>query len=454
LPIRTELRALLRLAFPIVLTQLSQMGMGVADTVMAGRSGAVDLAGVALGGNLFWPFLFFLSGVIMALTPTVAQLDGRGRSEAAGEAVRQASWIALVGGASLIAVLLNAEPVYRRIGVDPLAIPVATDYLRMLALGVLPALGFFMLRYLSEALSWSMPAMLIAVTALALKIPLNYWFIHGGFGVPAMGGAGCGLASALVLWLEFFVMALVVSRSRLKRVGVFERFSRPDWREIGRLVRLGVPIGLTSFMEISMFAAMSLMIGRLGVDAVAAHQVGANVGGLLFMIPMALGMAAAVRVGFNVGLEDLPAARRAAWVAVAVAVVFSTVAATVTFFNRAGIVGLYANDAGVLELAAALLVFVCIFQLVDAAQVAGVGALRGFKDTRVPLLVAVLAYWVVGLPVGASLGLGLVDVPTFYGVRGFWVGLTAGLSVAALVLLARLLVLGRDDARILEYAGR
>jgi len=288
--------------------------------------------------------------------------------------------------------------------------------------------------------------MIIAVAGLALKIPLNLWFIHGGLGVPAMGGAGCGLSSALVLWLEFFLMALVVSRSRLRRVGVFERFSRPDWTEIGRLVRLGVPIGLTSFMEISMFAAMSLMIGRLGVDALAAHQVSANVGGLLFMIPMALGMAGAVRVGFNVGLADLPAARRAGWVAVGVAVTFSAIAATVTFFNRDGIVDLYANDPGVLELAATLLVFVCVFQLVDAAQVAGVGALRGFKDTRVPLLVAVVAYWVVGLPVGAALGLGLVDVPTFFGVRGFWVGLTAGLSVAALVLLARLLMLGRGRA--------
>jgi len=137
-PIRTELRSLLRLAFPIVLTQLSQMGMGVADTVMAGRYGAVDLAGVALGGNLFWPFLFFLSGVIMALTPTVAQLDGRGRGADAGEAVRQAAWIALAGGTGLVVLLLNAEPVYRRIRVDPPAIPVAADYLRMPAIGVLP----------------------------------------------------------------------------------------------------------------------------------------------------------------------------------------------------------------------------------------------------------------------------------------------------------------------------
>ena len=214
-----ELRQLIRLAVPLVFTQLAQMGMGVVDTVMAGRLGAVNLAGVALGGVVFWPLLLLVAGVVMALTPTVSQLHGSGRSHEAGEAVRQILWIALVAGLALILLLRNIEPLYHLIGVDPLAIPITVRYLDAISWGVLPVLGYFALRYLCEGLSWTTPAMVISGVGLLLKVPLNYWFIYGGWGIPALGGEGCGWASAIIMGLQFIAICFVVGYSRVAVAG-------------------------------------------------------------------------------------------------------------------------------------------------------------------------------------------------------------------------------------------
>ena len=185
--VRRELGHLSRLALPMMLTQVSQMGMGVMDTIMAGRVSAVDLAGVALGGNLFWPVALLLAGVVMSLTPSVSQLHGAGREREAGELVRQAGWIVLAGGAAVIFFLRNAEPLYQFVGVDPLAIPVAVAYLQAMSWGVFPMLGYAAFRFLCDGNSWTVPAMAVALSGLALKLPLNLLFIHGGWGVPALG---------------------------------------------------------------------------------------------------------------------------------------------------------------------------------------------------------------------------------------------------------------------------
>lgn len=452
--VRAELGQLLRLALPIVLTQISQMGMGVADTIMAGRYGAADLAGVALGGNVFWPTILLLSGVVMALVPAVAQLHGGQREADAGEVVRQAGWIALLGGLVLILLYQNAEGLYRWVGVDPQAIPIASAYLAALSWGTLPLLGYFALRYLCEGISWTLPAMAVAACGLLLKIPLNYLMIYGGGFVPAMGGVGCGWSSAIVMWLELVILALVMVRSRAASTGVFSRLSAPDPVQIWRLVKLGLPIGLTSFLEISMFSIITLMVGRLGIDAVAAHQIATSVGGLAFMIPMALGMAVAIRVGFNTGRGDLDGARRSGWVALAVALVFACVAAIVLLAFRGAIAGLYSTEQVVVTVAMELMVFVAVFQIVDDTQVTALGALRGFKDTRIPMLIALVAYWTVGLPVGMALGFGWVELPGFTGVRGFWVGLSAGLAVAAVVLVSRFAWLAGREDHVRALAGR
>jgi MATE family multidrug resistance protein len=449
---RKELRTLLRLAAPLILAQVTQMGMGVADTIMAGQVGAVDLAGIALGGNFFWPTMMLLSGVIMALTPTVSQLHGAGKEAEAGEVARQAFWFAGAGGILMVVFLNNVEPLYRLLEVDPRAIPISVSYLQAMSFGVLPALGYFAMRYLCEGMSWTVPAMLIAGIALSLKIPLNYLFIYGAFGFEGMGGVGCGWSSAIVMCLQFVMMATVVARSRIRATGVFSQFSAPDFRRILQLIKLGLPIGLTIFMEISLFSVITLLIGRLGVEAVAAHQIASSVGGMTFMVPLGLGMAVSIRVGFNIGAGNLAAARRSGWVAIGVSLVFALFAAIVVFYFRPFIASLFSSELAVVTVAVDLLIFVVLYQFFDDAQVTAVGALRGYKDTRTTMWVAMLSYWGVGLPVGMAIGFGWLDFPAYEGVRGFWIGLVVSLGVAAVILLARYRWLSGNHGRIMEFA--
>ncbi len=458
LVIRTEFAALLRLAAPIILTQLSQMGMGVVDTVMAGHVSAADLAGVALGQNVYWPITFLCTGILMALTPTVAHLHGARAHAGAGEVVRQAAWLGLLFALLVTVLLTQVSSFYGLLGVDAEAIPVAVAYLEGMVWGVLPLFGYAILRYLCEGMSWTLPAMIIAFGGLLLKIPLNHVFMHGwSFGpisIPAMGGPGCGWASAVIIWVELLAMIVIVARSRLRSTGVFAAFSWPNLSGIGRLVRLGVPIGITGFLEFGMFSLVAILVGRFGVEAVAAHQIAMNLGGIAFMIPMAVGIAASIRIGFHVGSRNLPAARRSAGLAVGSVIVFALASATVVLAFREAIAGLYTSEPGVLALAVELMFFVALWQLVDDTQATAIGSLRGFKDTRMPMLIALVAYWLVGMPVGVALGLGWVPVPDLEGVKGFWVGFCVALLVASVVLLARLRWLAHSDARILEFARR
>ncbi|MGI9323927.1 MAG: MATE family efflux transporter [Pseudomonadales bacterium] len=449
--VREELRQLLTLAAPIILAQLSQMGLGVADTIMAGRVSATDLAGVALGGNLYFPLLMLISGVVMSINPTVSQLSGAGRESESGEVVRQALWIALVGGLLLIAILQTAAPLYRSMGVDPLAIPVAAAYLQALSFGVLPVLGYLALRYFCEGLSWTTPAMLVAAGALALKIPLNYLFIYGGLGIPAMGGVGCGWATAIVGVFQCTAMAMIVGMRRLHHTGFYARFSPPDWHHIRKLIVLGVPIGAMVFMEIALFSGTTLVIGRLGVAAVAAHQIAMNVGGIAFMVPLALGIAASIRVGNQTGAGNFAGARRSGQVAIGASLAFALVMAIALLAGRDLMASLYTKEPEVMMLAAHLMLFAAGFQFFDASQATVIGGLRGYKDTRTPMLVAAVAYWVVGFPIAVIFGLGFLGAPTL-GVSGFWLGLTVGLGVASFALLARFRWLSRRPQRIQELA--
>lgn len=466
-----EFRTLGLLALPIVFTQLSQMGMGVADAMMAGNVSATDLAGVTLGGNLYWPILLFLQGVVMAVAPSVSQLHGAGRTAEAGGAVRQALWIAVCGGALVTAALHQAEPLYRMLGVDERGIPVAVAYLKAASFGLVPLLAYVALRYLCEGMAWPLAAMCISLSALPLKVGLNWMFIHGwpALGVPALGGEGCGWATAITMTYSLLVMVAVVSLSRIRASNVFAAFSLPNPREIRRLLVLGVPIGLALFLEVAFFSFVTLLVGRIGVETVAAHQVAFNVVGVAFMVPLAIGMAATVRVGVNVGAGNIAAARTSAWVAVGTTTVWGVTIATTLMLLRHDLANLYTDEAEVIRLAAALLALGAVFQVFDATQVTMMGALRGYKDTRGPMVIAAFAYWLIGLPVGYLIcfgGAGVHDALQLalpqpaakhldglaslegIGVRGLWWGLVVGLLVAALALLARLLRVSGDAARI------
>jgi MATE family multidrug resistance protein len=431
-----ESRTLLRLALPLMGAQLAQMGMGVLDAIMAGQYGAVDLAGVALGGSVLWPVMMLFMGLIQAVTPTVSQLNGARRQSEIGEVIRQGLWMSISGGMIAAIVVSNIAPVYLWMDVDPRAVAVSVPYLSMTALGIPALMCFFCLRFLADGMGYTRPALYIAISAFFLKIPLNYALIYGEFGLPEMGGVGCGAAQAIIMWYQLLAMTYVVTRDRFRVTGWAQRFSKPSWQRIKPLLIIGLPIGATIFAEVGLFSFTTLLLGRFGAEVVAAHNIAMNINAVLFMPALALGMAATIRIGFRVGASEIEQARTSAAIVIAMTVAIALVGSLLIWLFRSYLVGLYTNDPAVSGLASILLLFVVFFLVFDATQSACVGALRGYKDTKRPMYIALVSYWVVGLPTGIVLGLGLIGEPME--VYGFWIGLAVGVGAAAILLSVRL----------------
>lgn len=432
----SEVRRLFHIALPLMGAQLAQMGMGVSDAIMAGQYSSEALAGVALGGSLLWPVMLLVMGLIQAVTPTVAQLNGRGDYTEIGEVIRQGLWLALIGAFIGVLLLNNIGMVYVWLGVDPVATKISVPYLAMASLGFPALMCFFCLRFLADGMGFTRPAMLIAFSALALKIPLNYVLIYGEFGLPEMGGVGCGLANAIINWLQLGLILLVVTRQRFAVTGWWHRFSPPHWLRIRALLLIGLPIGATIFAEVGLFSFTTLLLGKLGADIVSAHNIAMNLNGVLFMPAMALGMAATIRIGFRVGAAEIADARHTAALAIATTIMVALSGSLFIFFARHTLVQLYTNDMAVAGLAAQLLLFVSFFLVFDAIQSTAAGTLRGYKDTKVPMWIALFSYWVIGLPLECILGFGLIGEPM--GVYGFWIGLALGVGTAAVLLSIRL----------------
>lgn len=453
---RAEGAALLRLAGPIVTAQIAWMGIGITDTIVAGHAGAVALAGVTIGTSLYFPVLLFCTGTLMAVTPVVAQHDGAGCPEEGGEAVRQAAWLCLGGAVLGIGIALGAPALLEELAVDPAIRPVAVAYVRVMVAGLPPALLFTLLRYYCDGLSHTRPAMVVAVAALPVNAVLDLVFVHGWLGAPRLGGVGCALASASIQWVELAAMVWLARGPGPARGAVFRRLSPPDPSRLRELLRVGVPIGAATFFEMMLFSSVTLLVGQFGPTFTAAHQIAYNVNGITFMVPLALGMAASVRVGFNVGRGNSDAAAVAAGRALRLALVFAVAAALVLLAARPWIPLVYSTDPEVVRVAAVLIAFVAGYQLVDDTQVTVIGALRGYKDTGVPMVIALSGYWLVAFPLCLVLGYRGIDLPGVsvgaLGVYGFWGGLTAGLGLVAVLVTLRLRWLARRPDRVVTLA--
>jgi MATE family multidrug resistance protein len=447
-----ESRVLLRLALPLMGAQLAQMGMGVMDAVMAGRYSSIDLAGVALGGSILWPVMMLFMGLIQAVTPTVSQLNGAKKQSEIGEVIRQGLWMAIVGGVVASIVLNNIAPVYLWMDIDPRAVAISVPYLTMTSLGLPALMCFFCLRFLADGLGFTRPALYIAVCAFLIKIPLNYALIYGEFGLPELGGVGCGVAQAIIMWFQLLAMLFVVTRHRFRVTQWASRFSAPEWQRIKPLLIIGLPIGATIFAEIGLFSFTTLLLGRYGAEVVAAHNIAMNINGVLFMPALALGMAGTIRIGFRVGAGEIEQARTSAAILIGMTIGIALVGSILIFLLRSNMVEFYTSELPVVELATTLLLFVAFFLVFDATQTACVGTLRGYKDTKRPMYIALVSYWVIGLPLGIVLGLGLIGEPMR--VYGFWVGLAVGVGTAACLLSIRLWRMSGNTALIRQYAQK
>ncbi|MDH3404368.1 MAG: MATE family efflux transporter [Acidobacteriota bacterium] len=430
---RTDAGRTVRLALPLVIGQLASVLMTFVDTVMSGRLSAAALASVAAGAAMWHVVMLAGMGVLMAVSPAVAQLDGAGRRAPIGSLVRQALWIA--AALTLVTALLysTAAPVLVGLEIDPSLHATILGYLRALLLGAPAMYAFLALRFLCEGMGLSRPVMYFGFVGLAVNVVGNYGLIYGRWGLPALGAVGCGYATAAVWTTQLAGLILYIRRhERLAPLGVFARLDPPRWPAIASLLAVGGPIGFSFFVEVSMFAGVALLMGSIGAVAVAGHQIAINVASITFMVPLGISLATTVRVGNALGRRDGEGVRRAGWVGVRLALAGQVVSALVLLALPRQIAAIYSRDEGVVAMAAQLLVLAAIFQLSDGLQVSAAGALRGLQDTRGPMLVTVVAYWLVGLPFGYWL--------CFHrdlGPSGLWIGFICGLTVAGLLLAWR-----------------
>lgn len=439
-----ESGALLHLSIPIIFMQLATQAMGFVDTTMAGQVSAADLAAIALGTSLWLPVSLLLRGIIMALTPVVAFHRGAQQLDKVRIAFIQMLWLSAFVSACLMVYLVLGENILVALGVAQEIIPIASDYVVALAFGVPGIALFYTLNGFCEGMNNTRAPMLISVLGLLVNIPVNYILIYGKFGLPALGAVGCGWATSLVYWLmSALLYSYIKHHHHYKRILHFGQL-KPVWSEISHLFKLGFPIGLNIAVCGSIFAVIALLIGRIGAENVAAAQIALNISSMTYMIPMSLSFGITIRVGHALGEQKDQLAAMRSYVGVVTAALLSLMSVAFFLLFPEWIIRLYTTDPVVSATAATLLVFTAMYQFSDALQTSANGALRGYKDTKVPMMLAILAYWGLALPLGMVLGLTDYLVPAM-GEKGFWIGIVTGLSTAALAMLIRLFIVIRQN---------
>ncbi|EFE94357.1 MATE family efflux transporter [Serratia odorifera] len=445
-----EARSLLALAIPVIIAQISQTAMGVVDTIMAGAYSATDMAAVAVGTSIWLPAILFGHGLLLALTPVIAQLNGAGRRDRIAHQVRQGFWLASGVSLLIIAVLYHSKHLIDMMhNIDPQLADKAVGYLHAIMWGAPGYLFFQVLRNQCEGLSKTKPGMVIGFIGLLVNIPINYIFIYGKFGMPELGGVGCGVATGSVYWIMFLLMRWYATRAPSQRdIKLAENYSPPDWPALKRLIGIGMPVALALFFEVTLFAVVALLVSPLGIVAVAGHQIALNFSALMFVMPLSLGVGATIRVGHRLGEGSVDGARVAAYAAIGVGIAMACCTALFTAALREPIALLYNDNPAVVAMASHLMLLAAIYQISDSIQVIGSGILRGYKDTRSIFFITFIAYWVLGLPSGYLLALTDAIVPAM-GPSGFWIGFIIGLTFAAVMLVWRMRWLQRQPAALI-----
>jgi multidrug resistance protein, MATE family len=442
-----EARALLRLAAPLIAMQLALIGTLTADIIMVGQLGKDALAATGIGAVMFYLSWLFGYGPVMAVSPVVAQILGahpndRARTRAA---IRMGLWVVAFLSPTLMLPLFWAEPILLFLGQEPKIAAMAGTWVQAIAIGLPFALGFGVLRALATAIDRQREVLVISIAQVGVVIIANYMLIYGNWGAPALGVQGSGIASALGYAFAFFAMlTLVLVAPAFRKYRVLHHFWRPAWDRLFEIVvYLGIPMGVSIIFEAMLFNAATLIMGTFGAASVAAHQIALNVGSVTFMVPMGIGLAATVRVGLAAGAKNAEGVRRAGWTAIVFGAGFMLLCAVVIAAMPHTIVGLYIDagdpaNAEVVQLAVVFLYVAALFQLFDALQVTGQMSLRGLKDATAPMWIAGLSYWLVGFTLAWGLG-------KWAGMEGLgvWIGLLAGLVVAAAGMTIRWAVLSR-----------
>jgi MATE family multidrug resistance protein len=439
-PWRAEIRAMLALSWPMVLTNLAQTAMTATDVMILGRVGPNTLAASALGANLYFAPLIFGLGLMLATVPMMAREVGRNRHSVRDlrRTVRQGLWAAVFISIPIWAALWNGEAILLAMGQEPALAAEAAAYLHTLQWGLLPFYFYIVLRSFIATLERPGWALVVAFVAVAFNALANWALVFGHMGFPELGISGSGIATSLSSFLMFAGMALVVTLDRrFRRYRLFGRFWRADWPRFRELLWLGMPIAGMMAFEVTLFNAAAFLMGLINAASLAAYAIVIQVCSIAFMVPLGVNQAATVRVGIAYGAGDSNGISRAGWTAYVIGVGFMAVAGMIMIAMPLPLIRAFIDianpaNAEVVALAVSFLAFAALFQIVDGAQAVGAGMLRGLHDTRIPMVIAAIGYWGIGLPLGVVLAFHF----GFDGI-GIWIGLSAGLATVALLLLIR-----------------
>ncbi len=441
-----EILRTLQLAIPVVIGMVASFSMNFVDTLMAGRlpDKEIALAGIATGGAIWSAVVMFVLGVLMALQPVVAQFDGAGNRSEGGAATRQGMWIALVVAVPYVLILRSGGYMLEWMAVGADIIPTAVKYMDAISWGAPAICLLLVLRFFSEGSGYTRPTMYMGLLGILLNVPLNYILMFGKLGLPRLGAEGCGYATAIVIWVQLLMMFFYVRwHAHFKEFYLFGRWDWPQWAAIMKLLRIGLPIGTTIFVEGSLFIGAALLIARLGALPASAHLIAINYSALMFMVPLGLASAVTTRVGNALGRGEPDAARYAGLIGLLIVLFTQTLSAATMLLIPEFIVRIYTDDLAITPIAVGLLFYSAIFQYADGIQICAAGALRGFKDTVAPMFINIVAYLLVGLSVGYYLTFNKAMGPA-----GMWIGMIFGLSIGAVLLLGRFLVKSRQMIRL------
>ncbi|MCR6105826.1 MATE family efflux transporter [Salipaludibacillus agaradhaerens] len=438
-----KIKLLLLVMGPILVTQVGLYAMNFIDTTMSGRAGAEDLAGVAIGSSLWVPILTGVSGILLALPPIISQLMGAEKKEGVSFYVIQSIYLSLA--ISLLVFLLGlvaVEPVLNFMALEEEVAYIAKHYLIGLAVGMVPLFMYNAIRGFIDSLGQTRVTMIITLLALPVNFLFNYLLIFGKAGFPELGGIGAGYASAATYWFILIVTIYFVHAVRpFKGYKIFSTFYRLDFTVWKELLLLGTPIGLTIFFETSIFSAVTLLMSQFSTVIIAAHQAAINFASLLYMLPMSMAFTLTIAVGYEIGGKRLVDAKAYTKIGMGLSVAMGLVACVIIYVLREPVSLLYTVDSEVAFYIQQFLIYSIFFQLSDAINTPIQGILRGYKDVNVPFILALVAFWGVGLPTGVVLA-----NYTALGPYGYWVGLILGLAVCAACLAFRLLKIQRSFA--------
>lgn len=457
---RHEIKNLVTLAIPVMIAQISQTAITFVDTIMAGNYSKTALSGVAIAVSIWLPTILFGQGLLTVLTPIISNLNGAAKREQVADQTRQGVVIALILSIIMMLVLYNSDKIisFRSSAdhpIDPEMVDVAVSFLRSIMWGVPAFLLFLVYRNQCEGLSNTKPAMVIIFIALLANIPINYVLIYGKLGLPAFGGVGCGITAAIIFWLMFALIRIYTLTTTTQRdIRKTPLTKLIDFAIIKKIVVLGTPLALAYFFEMSLFAVVALLIAPLGQITVAAHQIIFTISSLTFAIPLSLGVATSIRVGYLLGKNKPILAKQTAYVSLAISFMIAVVVALILVVFRSPIITIFTHEIDVITICLQLIILLAIYQVSDYLQVVASNVLRGYKDTKSIFFITLISYWVVGLPIGYILGLtDLIIQPI--GAAGFWIGIILGLAVAAFLLIGRMIYIQKQPQDIiLKRASR